>query len=245
VPTSKRAVVLQHLPHEGPGRLGPLLVTLGYHTELIELYRAAPIPDVSRDDLLIVLGGSMGVGDVDRPEYPFLRGELELLTRRVQEDAPTLGVCLGSQLIAAAAGSRVYGMTDASGARRYEVGWAPLTFHHSEALALFEGIPDSAEVLHWHGDTFELPKGAKLLASTPVCRNQAFQLGRRVFGLQFHAETTTEDVEKFLAAGADYVIHANGAGAVEALRRDTARCMDAYSLLGDRWLRNLLAAMID
>jgi GMP synthase (glutamine-hydrolysing) len=135
-------------------------------------------------------------------------------------------------------------MTDASGARRYEVGWAPLTFHRAQAPLLFEGIPDSAKVLHWHGDTFDLPEGAKHLASTPVCRNQAFQLGSRVFGLQFHAETTTEDVEKFLAAGADYVIQANGEGAVEELRRDTARCMDAYSLLGDRWLGNVLAAMI-
>ena len=186
----------------------------------------------------------MGVGDVDRPEYPFLRSELALLSQRIHDDAPTLGVCLGSQLIAAAAGSRVFGMTDASGARRYEVGWAPLTFHRAEDPTLFEGIPDSADVLHWHGDTFDLPAGAKLLASTPVCRNQAYRLGKRVFGLQFHAETTTSDVEQFLAAGADYVIHANGPDAVEILRRDTARHMDAYSELGDRWLRNVLSAML-
>ena len=240
----KRAVILQHLSNEGPGRLSPLLSVLGYEAELVELYRSVPIPDLSRDDLLIVLGGSMGVSDVERPEYPFLRGELELLRRRIQDDAPTLGICLGSQLIAAASGSRVFGMTDASGARRYEVGWAPLTFHRAEAPALFEGIPDSAEVLHWHGDTFDLPEGAKLLASTPVCRNQAFRLKDRVFGLQFHAETTTTDVEQFLAADPDYVIRANGPDAIETLRRDTARCMEAYSKLGDRWLENVLSAML-
>ncbi len=83
----------------------------------------------------------MGVGDLDRPEYPFLRGELELLSQRIRDDAPTLGVCLGSQLIAAAAGARVYGMKDEAGARRYEVGWAPSTFHRPQAPALFEGDP--------------------------------------------------------------------------------------------------------
>jgi GMP synthase-like glutamine amidotransferase len=240
----KRAVILQHVPHEGPARLAPLLSQLGYELELVELYRGAPIPALSRDELLIVMGGPMGVGDVERPKYPFLRRELDLLAQRIRDDAPTLGICLGSQLIASAAGARVYAMKSESGARRYEVGWAPVTFHREQSPTLFEGIPDQVEVLHLHGDTFDLPAGARLLASTPVCRNQAFQLGRRVFGLQFHAEITAANVEEFLEADSDFVLRANGAGAVEALRRDTARCMDAYSRLGDRWLGNLLSAMI-
>src|ERR1043166_7248326 len=118
------------------------------------------------------MGGPMGVGERDRPEYSFLRDEIELLRGCIAADAPVLGICLGAQLLAHAAGARVHPMTGgADGSGRYEVGWAPVRFHRTEDDDVLSGLPAEAPVLHWHGDTFTLPAGARLLASTTICQN--------------------------------------------------------------------------
>src|SRR5579863_10294205 len=112
----KSAVVLQHADFEGPARIAGLLSTSGYEVEVRSLHRGEAIP--SRMDprsLLVVMGGSMGVGDIGRPEFPFLEDEVALLKRRVEGDAPVLGVCLGAQLLAHAAGARVYPMRERGG----------------------------------------------------------------------------------------------------------------------------------
>jgi GMP synthase (glutamine-hydrolysing) len=140
-------------------------------------------------DLAIVLGGPIGV--YERERYPWLESELSALRTRLKFNRPTLGICLGAQLIAAALGARVY----PSGTK--ELGWAPLQLSaegHESPLGLLGSHP----VLHWHGDTFDLPQGASLLASTQACQNQAFALGERVLGLQFHLEADPERLEQWL-----------------------------------------------
>jgi GMP synthase (glutamine-hydrolysing) len=241
----KRVAILQHAPFEGPARIADLLREAGCELDVRALDRGHSVPtDLERGDLLVVMGGPMGVGDLDHREYPYLRAEVELLRQRVLEDAPVLGVCLGAQLLAYAAGAAVYPMTSAGGQRAYEVGWAPVNFHTSSGAAVLAGIPAETTVLHWHGDTFDLPAGAKLLASSARCPNQGFQLGNRVFGLQFHCEVAEEDVENFLHADAAFVTKANGKGAVEALRRDTATQLDLFRDVGDRLLGNIIGVMI-
>jgi GMP synthase (glutamine-hydrolysing) len=243
----KKVVVLKHAEFEGPGRIAELVAREGCTLEVRSLHRGDPVPsDLARDDLLVVMGGSMGVGDLARPEFPYLRLEVDLLCRRIDDDAPVLGVCLGAQLLAHAAGASVFPMTGADGNDRlYEVGWAPIRFHLADGARALAGMPLEATVLHWHGDTFDLPHGARLLASSAVCRSQGYQLGRRLFGLQFHCETSAQDVESFLLEDGAFVARANGPDGVAELRRETARHLAGFRDVRDRLLRNILGEMSD
>jgi GMP synthase (glutamine-hydrolysing) len=245
----KLAVVLQHEDFEGPARIGDLLAARGYAIEVRAVHRGDAVPErMKADDLLVVMGGSMGVGDLGRSEYPFLAAEARLLQHRIEGDAPVLGICLGAQLLAHAAGARVYPMVDGrDGARILEVGWAPVRFpigdRTSETDDPLAGLPPEAHVLHWHGDTFDLPAGATLLASSAICRNQAFRLKRRLFGLQFHCEVDAGHVDVFLRGDADFVVRANGPDGVEQLRRETLRYADESGRLADVLLENIVRAM--
>jgi GMP synthase (glutamine-hydrolysing) len=125
---------------------------------------------IGPDEILVSMGGPMGVGDIDSSQYPFLRRAVELLKRCVVLEAPVLGVCLGAQLLAHAAGALVYPMR---GPRRYEVGLDSVVFH-DVGPDILDGLPAEAPMLHWHRDTFSLPRGAKLLASTRAARTRRF-----------------------------------------------------------------------
>jgi len=239
----KTAIILKHVEFEGPSRIAPLLVERGYELDVRALYLGDRVPShLGHDEILIVMGGPMGVSDLDKPELPFLKQEVELLRSCVEQNLPALGVCLGSQLLAHAAGAQVRQMHDGQ-TRRYEVGWDAIRFHHELSAQVLRGLPLEGQVLHWHGDTFELPTGAQHLASSSVCPNQAFRLGRQ-FGLQFHCEVTQGDVEAWLAADDGFVERANGKDAFARIRRDTAQHISAQDELGDRLLGNILDAMI-
>jgi GMP synthase-like glutamine amidotransferase len=241
----KRAIVLQHAEVEGAGRIAELLEELGYSLVTHTLTRDSKFPhDITDEDLLIVMGGSMGVGDIDSPDFPYLRQEVDLLKRRIAVDAPVLGVCLGAQLLAHAAGAAVYPMKAEDGTRQYEVGWAPIRFHRQAGDAVLEGVPDESQVVHWHGDQFDLPPGARQLASSLLCC-QGFQLKHRLFGLQFHCELQAQHVEDFLREDRDYVLNANGVDGVERIQRDTARLMSSFQQVGDRLLRNIIRVMTE
>jgi GMP synthase (glutamine-hydrolysing) len=238
-----KTIVLKHIESERPSRILALLAERACKVDIRALYQGDAVPsELAPDELLIVMGGAMGVGDVELPEFPFLRRELDLLRRCVEQGLPVLGICLGAQLLAHAAGAAVHPLTKGQN-RVYEVGWGPIRFHGTRDSELLSGIPNETTVLHWHGDTFDLPFGAELLASSETCHNQAFRLGRRQFGLQFHCETTAEDVENWLAEDESYVMQANGKGGVAELRRETAENMATASAVGDRLLRNILQAM--
>lgn len=171
------AVALLHAPDEGLGRLRPALEATGFRCR--ERLRAVEPEDV-RAPLVVVMGGEMGVGDADR--LPFLAAELALLRARLAEDRPSLGICLGSQLLAAAAGATVR-----RGARGMVVGVAPV---HRVPAGLndpaLEGVPGTFDVVHWHGDTFEPGPGVPLFRGEAYPA-QGFRVGRSL-GLQFHPE---------------------------------------------------------
>lgn len=245
----RAAVVLQQVEFEGPQRIASALARQGYVVETVRLFAGEPVPlELPDETLLVVMGGPMGVSDVGSDAYPFLAQEVELLKRRVKSNAPTLGICLGAQLMAFAAGARVYENTRlASGERDrervFEVGWAELTFDRASEAEVLAGIPDVTPMFHWHGDTFDLPAGAQLFASTPACRAQAFRLDRRWFALQFHPEVEPDDIDGLLRADEAYAVAANGPGATRTIRADTERYMPALRSVGDRLLGNLVRAM--
>jgi GMP synthase (glutamine-hydrolysing) len=140
-------------------------------------------------DLVVVLGGPIGVYEED--QYPFLHEELAAIRARMAAGRPMLGICLGAQLMAKARGANV-----APGPQK-EIGWAPLRVTEvGRAVGL--GVFESTPVLHWHGDNFELPANAVRLASTSVCPNQAFSIGKNMLGLQFHIEVDPARIEQWL-----------------------------------------------
>jgi GMP synthase (glutamine-hydrolysing) len=215
---AKRApetLAIRHVAFEDLGLLEPLLRARGHAIR----YAEAPVDDLAAIDplgpeLLIVLGGPIGV--YESAAYPFIESERELLARRLAARRATLGICLGSQLIASALGARVY----PSGVK--ELGWAPISLTPAGRDSCLQRL-ESTAVLHWHGDTFDLPAGATLLASTPRCLNQAFSWGDgSALALQFHAEATGRALERWFV-GHTFEIGATPDVTVPQLRADTAR----------------------
>lgn len=176
----KRALIVRHTPFEGAAGFRLPIEQAGYHFARINLSDSEFAElDWLDPDLVVVMGGPMGV--YERERYPWIDGEITGLALRVAAGRPTLGVCLGSQLIAAALGARVY-----PGPVK-EVGFAPVALSDVGArspLQHLAGVP----VLHWHGDTFDLPDGAELLAASPLFANQGFRVGKALLAVQFHPE---------------------------------------------------------
>ena len=185
-------LVFQHEPEEGLGTFAHILEEQKAGFRYIRLFRDE-IPTESWDEVraLIILGGSMGIHEEE--EYPFLKWEKSIIRTAIKNGIPLLGICLGAQLIAAAAGADVYQ------GNFKEIGWYPISITlEGEMDPLLGHIPNKALVFHWHGDSFDLPRGAQRLASSTYYQNQAFRLGKNVYGLQFHLEVTPTMVERWL-----------------------------------------------
>jgi GMP synthase-like glutamine amidotransferase len=177
-----RAHWLQHVPFEGLGSIESWLTTAGYSITCTRLFASPTLPQPDDLDLLVIMGGPMSVND--QAALPWLREEKDFIRRCIQGGKPVLGICLGAQLIASALGAAVYRN------RVKEIGWFPI-FSVPGGESVFR-FPPTAEVFHWHGETFDLPPGAVHLARSSACENQAFQLGHSVIALQCHLETTPE-----------------------------------------------------
>ena len=258
-------MILQHVPHEGPGRLVPILRDYGIQLDIRHLYRGDEVPsDLDEIRTLIVLGGPMGVADIGKPEYPFLAKEVDLLKRAVLIDRAVLGICLGAQLLAHAAGARVHPNTrpgpkpEDPPIPTPELGWGPVTFPFpggTEPIVM--GMHDAMQVFHWHYDTFELPRlpapanaapppapppptGNALLSSSPLCKNQAFRFKNRLFGFQWHMELTPKEIDGILAAGKEDVRKVLGPDGENKIRQDTERYYPEYARLGDKLVRNFV-----
>jgi GMP synthase (glutamine-hydrolysing) len=267
MPPMSRAVILQHVPQEGPGRIVPVFRDYGIPTEVRHLYKGDEVPtDLDELRVLVVLGGPMGVADAGGEKYPFLAKEVDLLQRLVAADRPVLGICLGAQLLAHAAGAKVYpnakpGPTpDAPATPMPELGWGPVAFPFPGGTEpIVFGLTDGSPMFHWHFDTFDLPKlppppnappppapppptGNALLSSSKPCKNQAFRFKTRLFGFQYHMELTPPLVEAIVAEGRkDPRIQAVlGADGERKIVEETQKLYPRYARLGDRILANFV-----
>jgi GMP synthase (glutamine-hydrolysing) len=203
----KEVIAIRHVGFEDLGLFGDVLSENGFRITYLDATSDPLVQRVRESDpsLLVLLGGP--VGAYEDQDYPFLEAEKTLARDRVSRQRPLLGICLGAQVIATALGARVY-----PGPAK-EIGWGPVEL--SSVGSSLDAL--TGPVLHWHGDTFDLPDGAVHLASTPVCRNQAFALGAHTLGLQFHPEVSGEALEPWLVGHAHEIAHTPGVS-VAALR---------------------------
>ena len=222
------AIAIRHVAFEDLGSLAAVLARRGF----APAYRDAGIDDLGATDLvdcdlLVVLGGPIGAYE-DEP-YDFLRDELRAIEKRLRAGRPVLGICLGSQLMARALGARVY-----PGAGK-EIGWAPVSLTEAGRRSCLAPLGDGVPVLHWHGDTFDLPAGAVHLAATDRYRHQAFAWQRHGLALQFHIEIAAPGLERW------YIGHACEIGAtpglsVPVLRAEAERWAPALAPIAARCL---------
>ena len=191
-------LVLQHVPWESAGNIAEWARERDLPVAVTRLYEGDPLPEAKSGDVVVAMGGPMGVGDTDR--YPFLAPEIQWLREAADRGHSMVGVCLGAQLIAAALGAEVRRNGDV------EIGWFPV--HWSASGGGLPGPGESTTVFHWHGDTFDLPAGAERLASSPACANQGYLVDGRIVGLQFHIETTPDLVEGMIENCGDELVDA-------------------------------------
>jgi GMP synthase (glutamine-hydrolysing) len=195
------ALVVRHTPYEGIAGFRAPVEAAGFVIDRVDVTDPAfPAMDLVSPDLVVMMGGPMGVYETDA--NPWITHELERLSERLAANRPTLGVCLGAQMIAAALGARVY-----PGPVK-EVGFAPITLNEAGSGSPLRHI-DRVPVLHWHGDTFDLPDGTELLASSAAYRHQAFRRGPNLLALQCHPEMGLDPrFDAWLEGSDDYLAEA-------------------------------------
>ena len=209
----RRLLVLQHLERERPGLFVNIAEERGFSVCTFRLDLGDSLPELMVGDLLLVLGGPMSIRDIGTSTYPWLTEEVGLIKQALNQSVGLIGVCLGAQLLAHAAGGSVERLKDdVSHEPLAEIGWEKIflqsTQNNSKFTSLFEyPFP----VLHWHGDRILLPSASKLLASSCRCKEQLFSVGSSAYGIQFHVEVDDEMVKEWISEDQEFICSALGA----------------------------------
>ena len=230
----KIALAIRHVAYEDLGLFERTLAAEGYQLRYLE----AGMDDLSwiepmDPDLLIVLGGPISAND--EAEFPFIQDELEIIKTRLGSDAPTLGICLGAQLMARALGAKVYP------GKQKELGWHRVQLNDAGMQTSLRHL-EFSPVLHWHGDTFDLPQGAVNLASTEITPHQAFSWKKRGLALQFHPEVTVLGMERWLI-GNTTELHLIPGMSVTRLREENNRYGYDMEIHSNKFLEDWLVSI--
>ena len=194
----KRLLVIQHLEIEGPGLFYQIAKEREMNIEIFRMDLGDSLPKTNKYDLLLIMGGPMGVKDIGSTKYPWLKTERDYIKSELKKKTRIIGVCLGAQLLANSEGGDVEILKYGSPPKPLpEIGWSQIFFNHSKNdFKEFSEIP--FHVLHWHGDRILLPKNAKLIASSKRCKEQFFKIGNLAYGLQFHIESSKVMTERWI-----------------------------------------------
>jgi len=194
----KRLLVIQHLEREGPGLFYQVAKERGMRIETFYMNKGDDLPKTNKDDLLLIMGGPMGIKDIGSKKYTWLRAEKDFIKSELKKDTRIIGVCLGAQLLANAAGGDVEILEDGAPPKPFtEIGWSPVFFYKSnKEFNQFCETP--FQVLHWHCDRILLPEKAVLIASSKRCKEQFFKIGALAYGLQFHIELEKKMTEDWI-----------------------------------------------
>ena len=177
-----------HVDFEDPGIIVDWIREKGHILEYTRFYEGDPLPDADKADMLLIMGGPMNVFDFHI--HPWMEEEIEWVKAFIDSGKPVLGICLGAQMIAASLGQEVY-----PGKHR-EIGWHNLQFLPAMGeFRICKDLPVTRKVFHWHGDTFDIPKGAIRIASSQAFPNQGFIYNNKVIALQFHLEVTPANIK--------------------------------------------------
>ncbi len=218
-----RVEVLQHVPFEGLGSMRAWLKERGARIHFNHLWRGEPLPGLDAVDLVVAMGGPMSVNDEGR--FPWLVVEKRWLEAAMTRGIPTLGVCLGAQLLSCVLGGRV------APTPGREIGWFEV--QGLETASSFR-FPDRFNAFHWHGEAYTLPDGCHQLARSAACEQQAFQYGRHAIGLQFHLETTPETMHGLIARLGQELQPGPWVQCAEQMRAEPAASFEAiHALMGE------------
>ena len=214
-----RLCYLQHVDFETPAGILDWAATHKLNVSGSHLYRGDQLPDVKDFDHLIVMGGPMGANDDHL--YAWMRLEKKLIEASIKAGKKVIGICLGSQFLADVLGAPVYKNS------QKEIGWFPIEWtKNARSSPLFQHMPQQQLVFHWHGDTHDLPSGARHLASSAVCQNQAYQFGENVLGFQFHLEVKPENIQFMMQQFIDELIEAPYIQSAKEIEAHTRLCPD-------------------
>jgi len=221
----KSILVIQHVEYEGLGIIEEILQKRGFEFELI-ISTKNNIPKSARNySAIIIMGGPMGV--YEQSLYPFISDEIRLIKNCFDENIPVLGVCLGAQLVASAAGAKVYK------GNQKEIGWYNLKLtEEGKSDFLFRGLPEEFPVFQWHGDTFDIPDNCTNLASSDLFPNQIIKVGENVYGLQFHLEVTEEMIKNWIMINDEELKSVKSYINIEDLSKHTRTYIDRLNQYG-------------
>lgn len=219
---------LQHESFEDLACIQSWANNTGNKLSSTKFFEKHSLPEINDIDFLIVLGGPMGV--YDEHKYAWLKEEKKFIEKAIRNNKKVLGICLGSQLIAEVLGAKVYKN------KEKEIGWMNVELtEQAKTDRYFEKFPSSLTVFQWHGDTFDLPKGAVHIAKSPACNHQAFTYGEKVIALQFHLEATDKLIEALTLHCKEEIVEGPYIQKEKAIIKNTYRCHET-----NQWMKEIL-----